>query len=120
MSKDRLTQDILDDYLLDAFTELRPHVELHHPECSKEMEQAYTQLKEIVEEHFENKKVIQVFKDSLKDATGSMRQQKPTVTREWVEQAWKETVNRFDLGYTSEFLFIKQLKEIGVEVVDED
>lgn len=48
--KDKLTKDCLDSYLCDAFTELRPFLEIHHKEMIKEMEQAYQQIRKLIEE----------------------------------------------------------------------
>lgn len=53
MIENKLTEDSLDSYLCDAFAELRPYYELHHPELVKEMEQAYNQLKKMIENYDE-------------------------------------------------------------------
>jgi len=108
-------KDLTQEELLYQLDEMTGRRYMDFPWSVKDR-QAYDQLKEIVEEHFG----LKAMQETEHLQVDNERMQKPTVTREWVEQAWKETVNRFDLGYTSEFLFIKQLKEIGVEVINED
>lgn len=73
---------------------------------------AYTQLNDIVEKHFwlEGTPLSDFEQGKIPV------QKKPRVSREWVDQAWREIQNRWDLGYVSEKIFIAKLKEIGVEV----
>ena len=83
--KDKLTEDCLDSYLCDAFAELRPYLKLHHKEMIKEMEQAYQQIKRLIEK-------------------------KPRVTEEFIgkwEDVWTRTYNYIRRSssnpYTSKF-----------------
>jgi len=83
MANERLSGEILDDYLLDAFTELRPHVKLHHPECIEEMEQAYDQLREMIKNSCKMS-ILEQLSERGVDITAL--QQKPTVSKKKVYQ----------------------------------
>jgi len=48
----QLTEGRLNDYLDDAHVEFMYHAELHHPEYLEESGQAYTQIRDIIKEHF--------------------------------------------------------------------
>lgn len=45
-----LRADVLELYLDDAFTELKPHYEIQHKECIEEMELAYNQISKMIKD----------------------------------------------------------------------
>ena len=121
MDKDKLTQGELLDELGLAFNGALLKA-VAYKWRRPQIQQTYTQLKEIVKEHFEF--------IALKKAYGQDRsldkkvQQKPTVSRRWVEDAalflalrvcWDDEKKAYEFPKLADGLIYK-LKEAGVEV----